>query len=74
MKVLIDGIEAEIDNMCYQIKDGQRVAFHSSLHLTGSFPENSKVISGGHVYVVNYNSETYLKKTPETFSEYLSNK
>ena len=73
MDVLIDGVPAKIDRECYQIKDGSRVAWHRSLHLKGSMPENSRVVGGGHLYVVNYNAETYKAKFPQTFEGFLLN-
>lgn len=73
MLVLIDGVLNEVDNNCYVIKNGQRVSYHGSLGNTGHLKENSKLVSSGHLYVVNYNKDTFVNKFPLTFDEFKQN-
>lgn len=51
-----------------------RVSYHSII--AENFRdnrENLKVIASGHVYVLNYNKETHVERSPMTFEEYLNN-
>ena len=81
MKALVDKIEEEFDSEGYLIGKefsgclGQPVAWHR-LTVGGHrcFRENRKVIGSGHVYIMNYNPETYIPTHPETFDEYLQSK
>tara|TARA_R110002012_G_scaffold40222_1_gene110897 strand:+ start:185 stop:436 length:252 start_codon:yes stop_codon:yes gene_type:complete len=75
-KSLIDGVEVEHDGFCYVYGldiNGRkcRVSSHGGLEGFTSEVENKKVITGGHVYILNYNKDTYISKSPETFEEYL---
>ena len=76
-KSLIDGVEVEHDGWCYVYGldvDGRkcRVSSHRGLQNFTIEIENQKVITGSHVYVLNYNKDTYKPKSPETFEEYLN--
>ena len=67
MKVLIDNTEHEADKEGYvygQDTTGRkcRVSFHSVIkNHSNRKLENFKVIGSGHVYIINYNKETYQK-------------
>ena len=80
MKVLIDNQLCEIDMQGYKIgKDitGRtcRVAYHGTALLRWlNSKENFKLITCGHVYIINYNAETFNGKKPLTFDEYLESK
>jgi hypothetical protein len=76
MKVLIDGIEGVITNSGHLIgKDiyGRdcKVADHGYvLNTPYEGKDNFKVITSGHVYVLNYNPNTFKNSKPRTFEEY----
>lgn len=76
MKVLIDGIEGVITKSGHLIgKDinGREcpVADHGyALNAPYEGKDNFKVITSGHVYVLNYNKNTYTNSKPRTFKEY----
>ena len=72
MKVLIDKRTVIVDNGYELNKQGQRIAFHSSLQSV-KFEENQKLVAGGHLYVLNYNPKTYQPKFPETYNEFIEN-
>lgn len=75
MKVLIDGIEHESTSDGY-IKGhslmGDEVlhSYHRTIDTIQNPEENLKVVSGGYVYVLNYNKETFIPKAPMTYNEY----
>lgn len=49
-------------------------SFHRTIKNNYTDKENYKIIGGGHVYILNYNSETFNEKKPITFDEYLKMK
>jgi hypothetical protein len=77
MNTLIDNEFAVIDNQGYRIGkdiDGRvcRIAYHGyALSTPHSGRENFKVITTGHVYILNYNKETYKPKNALTFDQYI---
>ena len=78
MKVLIDNVEKIIDKDGFEVINQWNTAFPvrvaSHINALRGIPfgnkENFKVITGGHVYVLNYNPKTYVAEKPFTFSEY----
>lgn len=53
-------------------ENGVPVANHSNSFYNVPYEgnENFKFITGGHVYVANYNKKTFVSKPPMTFKEY----
>lgn len=79
MKVLIDGVEKEADPEGYVMGRDitgriARASYHSAIRQFRDKPQNFKVITSGHVYILNYNQDTYKPKRPETFEQYLEDK
>jgi len=76
MKVLIDGSEGVITESGHLIGEdinGRKckVAYHGHvLNSPYKGKDNFKVITCGHVYVLNYNKNTYTNSKPRTFEEY----
>lgn len=70
MTVLIDKIKYETDGGYVLNEQKRPIAFHSAIkeHLHTS--KNTKLITSGHVYVLNYDESTYVPKSPETYEEY----
>lgn len=75
MKVLIDNVEGELVGvhlMGFDV-DGRRcrVADHGSvLDAPYQGRDNFKVITSGHVYILNYVKETYKPQNALTFEQY----
>lgn len=72
MLILIDGVPTKTKG-AYVINDkGQPVSFHRILieHIPG---KNQKIATGGHVYVLNYNPKTFVRKYPMTYNEFKEN-
>lgn len=77
MKVLIDNVEhtADVEGYVYGEDNTSRFSFHSVIKNHAKIElENFKVIGSGHVYVINYNKETYKEKFPLTYKEYQESK
>lgn len=79
MKLLIDGVEKEADEHGYVMgRDitGRivRASYHSVISIFRGKPQNFKVITSGHVYILNYNQDTYKPERPENFEQYLEDK
>lgn len=76
MKILIDNEFAIIDNQGFRIGTdikGRkcRIAYHGHcLRATYAGQENFKLITSGHIYILNYNKDTYKPKNALTFEEY----
>ena len=75
MKALIDGKLTEIKNGV-QYENNIPVASHATGLSKAPYQgrENFRLITTGHVYILNYNEKTYQPKKPETFTEYLKMK
>lgn len=80
MKALIDNREVEHSYGYEYGKDinGRRckVAYHGQdvlEHHCSSGKENVKLVSQGHLYVLNYNKKTFVPSYPMTFEEYRGN-
>jgi hypothetical protein len=79
MKALIDKEFCIIDDGGYKRGNDLngrncRVAFHDVANRFRNSEDNFKVITSGHVYILNYNEKTYKAKRPETFEEYRQDK
>ena len=77
MTVLIDNVEAVLDNNSFQRIDlvngrAAPVADHSSSFYRVPYEgvPNFKFITCGHVYIANYNKDTYAPKNALTFVQY----
>lgn len=74
MILLIDKVQKEADRGGYIIEEkrGKKVKGNFYLVISRYFfkPENTKLITDGHVFILNYNKETYIPKSPETYEEY----
>ena len=78
MVALVDNVETEFNGAYAQGFDitGRKcnVSWHMVIEGHPTNRENFKVIGCGHVYVLNYNPNTYKPKSPLTFDEYLKEK
>jgi len=72
MKVLIDSKEHITQYGFILNSQNQPASYHKAILDFGNKGKNFKVITSGHVYVLNYDSETYVPKCPETIDEYMS--
>lgn len=77
MKILLDNEERELNDQLLLMGEdisGRRCPVADHTHLK-SVPfegrENMKVITSGHVYILNYNKNTYVPKNALTFDQYL---
>lgn len=74
--ILIDNKPMQANGRIVYIKDivGNLVPAqdhgHSLTNNSMASHENARLITGGHVYVLNYNPETYVEKKPTTYAEY----
>ena len=78
--ILIDGEEKEHDGLyVYGLNihgEKCRVSFHGYdvlEHHCAIKNENVKLVTKGHLYVLNYNSKTFIPTYPMTFKEYQEN-
>ena len=71
--ILLDNTEYKIDEYrCYILNnDFQPISYHRVLK--GNYKENTKVVTSGHLYVLNYNKLTFTPKFPMTYSEFQLN-
>lgn len=79
MKVLIDGKEKKADKAGFiygpDISGREcRTAFHLAIREHSKKGENFKVITSGHVYVINFNPETFVESSPMTMAEFRETK
>jgi len=76
MKALLDNKPVEfdygylMDKANPEAKTLSRVAYHGAAQEHKASGENFKVITSGHVYVLNYNPETYKPSKPLNYKEY----
>lgn len=72
--VLIDSKEHYVDEhgYVYCMNLGKKVpcSYHSALIGNKRQIENVKVVTGGHLYVMNYNPQTYIQQGARNFNEY----